>query len=120
MSDSDHADRDQSLDRSVESKPGVDWWLFLTKFLQRGRVIASFAPSSRYMARAVLRGIDFDKKPTIVELGAGTGPITKELLSRMGTRGRLIINELDPDLCRYLRHSFPQADIVEGDAADLD
>ncbi|MFL5342056.1 MAG: class I SAM-dependent methyltransferase [Gemmataceae bacterium] len=107
-------------DRTAETKPGLDWWLFLTKFLQRGRVIASFAPSSRFMARAILRGIDFDKNPTIVELGAGTGPITAELLKRNGTKGRVIINELDPDLCRHLRRRFPQADIIEGDAADLE
>ena len=107
-------------DRPVETKPDLDWWLFLTKFLQRGRVIASFAPSSRFMARAILRGIDFEQSPTIVELGAGTGPITAELLKQTGKKGRVIINELDPDLCRHLRRRFPNADIIEGDAADLD
>lgn len=108
-------------DRAPEAQPSTpDWWLFLTKFFQRGRVIASFAPSSRFMARAVVRGIDFDQARCIVELGAGTGPITKELLARAGKNTRLLIIELDKDLCRYLRKEYPGHDIVEADAADLD
>jgi phospholipid N-methyltransferase len=92
----------------------------LTKFLQRGRVIASFAPSSRFMARAAVRGIDFEKSRCIVELGAGTGPITAELIRRSGKQTRLIIIELDADMCRYLRRRFPTVEIIQADAADLD
>jgi phospholipid N-methyltransferase len=91
-----------------------------TKFLQRGRAIASFAPSSRFMARAILRGIDFSKCRSIVELGAGTGPITAELLKRVDPSCRVLIIELDPDLCRHLRQRFPGVDIVQADASDLD
>lgn len=99
---------------------GSDWWLMFRKFVQRGRTIASFAPSSRFMARSILKGIDFSKTRSVIELGAGTGPITKEILQRAkGTNCRAIIVELDPDLCRRLRRNFPGADIVEADAADL-
>ncbi len=95
-------------------------WLMFTKFLQRGRVIASFAPSSRSMARAILKDINFETARNIVELGAGTGPITHELLKRAGKNCRCLIIELDHDLCRHLRKRFPNADIVEADASDLD
>jgi phospholipid N-methyltransferase len=95
-------------------------WLMFTKFLQRGRVIASVAPSSRSMARSTLRGIDFAGCRCIVELGAGTGPITAELIQRTPPSCRLLIVELDGDLCRHLRKRFPGADIAEADAADLD
>jgi phosphatidylethanolamine/phosphatidyl-N-methylethanolamine N-methyltransferase len=47
----------------------------LTKFLKQGRSIASFAPSSRYMARSIVRGIDFNKARCIVELGAGASHV---------------------------------------------
>jgi phospholipid N-methyltransferase len=91
----------------------------LRKFVQRGRVIASVAPSSRYMARTILRGINFDTARCIVELGAGTGPITAELLRRVKPHTRVLVLELDPDLCARLRRRFPEADVVEADAADL-
>lgn len=108
------------VDRILNPNRGPDWWLMLTKFLQRGRVIASFAPSSRYMARAVLRGIDFTTNPTIVELGAGTGPITEVLLKLATKKSRVLIVELDSDLCARLRTRFPDAEIVEADASQLD
>jgi phospholipid N-methyltransferase len=99
---------------------GPDWWLLLTKFLKQGRTIASFAPSSRFMARSVANGIDFDSARCIVELGAGTGPITAELVRRARPHTRLLVIELDPDLCGRLRARFPQVDVVQGDACHLD
>lgn len=100
-----------------------DWWLVVRKFFQHGTTIASFAPSSRFLARKILKGIDYDKARCIVELGAGTGPITKELIDRVKPHTRLVIVERDPDFCKRLRARFahtPNADIIEGDAAHID
>jgi phospholipid N-methyltransferase len=120
MTPSDQSAQNTQGQSSIDAPAGQGRWLMFTKFLQRGRVIASFAPSSSFMVRAILRGIDFSKCRCIVELGAGTGPVTAELLKRVGPDCRLIIVELDPDLCRHLRKRFPAADIVQADAADLD
>jgi phospholipid N-methyltransferase len=111
---------DASGQSSLASSAGQGRWLMFTKFLQRGRVIASFAPSSRFMVNAILRGIDFSRCQCIVELGAGTGPVTAELLKLVPAHCRLLIIELDADLCRHLRQRFPSADIVHADAADMD
>lgn len=105
----------------LETKPstGADWWLFFRKFLRHGRTIASFVPSSVWLARSLLKGIDVAKPQTIVELGAGTGPITAELLKRASDQTRCIVIERDPDFCLRLRERFPQAEILEADANDL-
>ena len=96
-----------------------DWLLFFSKFLRQGRAIASFVPSSTYLARAVVEGIDFAKARCVVELGAGTGPITAELLRR--ARGcRVVIVERDPDFCARLRERFPGADIAQADAVEVE
>ncbi|HET6576240.1 MAG TPA: methyltransferase domain-containing protein [Fimbriiglobus sp.] len=97
-----------------------DWWLMLRKFAKHGTSIASFVPSSRFLARTSCKGIDFDRARCIVELGAGTGPITKELVARARASTRLVVVELDPDFCKRLRAKFPGVDIVEGDACQLD
>lgn len=115
-----HPEPSAQPDLSPPTDTGAGRWLMFTKFLQRGRVIASFAPSSRFMANAQVRDIDFANAKCIVELGAGTGPITAELLNRAPKHCRLLIIELDRDLCRHLRKRFPGADIVEADATDLD
>jgi phospholipid N-methyltransferase len=97
-----------------------DWLLMFGKFLKHGKSIASFAPSSKYLARSIVHGIDFDAAECIVELGAGTGPVTTELVRRAKPHTKLVVVELDPDFCRRLRQKFPQAEIVEGDATKLD
>ena len=99
---------------------GPDWWLMMKKFWQKGRSIASFAPSSRFMARAILKGINFETARCIVELGAGTGPVTAELVKRVRPHTKLLVVELDPDLCARLRSRFPQLDVVQGDACQFD
>jgi phospholipid N-methyltransferase len=92
----------------------------LRKFVAHGTAIASFSPSSRFLARSMVRGIDWVKAKCVVELGAGTGPITKELVKAANPATKLVIVERDPDFCRLLREKFPMHDIVEGDACRLD
>jgi phospholipid N-methyltransferase len=98
----------------------LDWWLMMKAFWKKGRSIASFAPSSRFMARKVVNGIDFEKARCIVELGAGTGPITAALVKRIKAHTKLLVIELDPDLCGRLKTRFPQIDVVQGDACQFD
>ena len=98
---------------------GPDWWLMMKAFLTQGKRIASFAPSSRFMARKILDGIDWATTRTIVELGAGTGPITAEMVKRAHPDAKLVVIELDPTLCGRLRDRFrdmPNVDVILGDA----
>jgi phospholipid N-methyltransferase len=94
--------------------------LFFGKFLRHGRDIASFVPSSRFLARGVVEGVDFAAARCVVELGAGTGPITAELVRRAPSGCRLLVIERDPDFCARLRERFPGVDVAEADAVDLD
>lgn len=99
--------------------------LFLGKFLSqltRGNPVASIAPSSRWLSRTTVRNIDWDRARTLVELGAGTGPITRVLAERAHPDCRVIAVERDPDFARLLRERFgslPNFEIVEGDAREL-
>jgi phospholipid N-methyltransferase len=106
-----------------QKSPTPDWWLMVRKFLEQGTTVASFAPSSRFLARSMIKGIDYDRAKVIVELGAGTGSITKELLDNIKPHTKFIIVERDPDFCNRLRTRFSEhtnADIIEGDAAQID
>lgn len=110
---------------TVDKKPakksnGSDFWMVFKKFMTQGTAIATPAPSGRFLVREMLRGIDFDTAKVIVELGAGTGPITDILLKKVKPHTRLLIVEIEQDFCDRLRHRFPHAEIVQGDAAHLD
>ncbi|MFM8271512.1 MAG: class I SAM-dependent methyltransferase [Gemmata sp.] len=98
---------------------GPDWWLMMRAFLTQGRRVASFAPSSRSMARKLLDGIDWGSASSIVELGAGTGPITAEMVKLASPNTRIVVIELDPTLCGRLQERFrgtPNVEVILGDA----
>jgi len=100
-----------------------DFTLFLGKFLRHGTKIASIAPSSPALSRLSVSGIDWDTVEGLVELGAGTGPITQAIAERARPDCLVIAIERDPDFCARLRRRFanqPHIRIVEGDVRDLE
>jgi phospholipid N-methyltransferase len=99
-----------------------DFSLFLGKFLRHGTAIASLAPSSRWLSRTTVRNVDWDRARVVVELGAGTGPITQVLARKAPPDCRVVVLERDPDFARLLHQRFdrlPNLDVVEGDVRDL-
>jgi len=97
-----------------------DFGIFFRKFIQKGRNISAATPSSRWLAEAVCRDIDFAKPATIVELGAGTGAVTEVLLDRLRAHHRFVAVEYDADFCDIFRQRFPSVDLIEGDASVIE
>lgn len=76
------------------------------KHIANIRTSGTVVRSSPYLISRLLRAIDFDKARTIVQLGTGTGCITRELLKRLRPDARLIAVELNPVFvaeCRSIR-----------------
>ncbi len=96
--------------------------LFLGKFLRHGTAIASLAPSSPWLSRTTVRNVDWSRARVLVELGAGTGPITRVIADRARPDCKVIVLERDPDFARLLRDRFQTPanfEIIEGDVRDL-
>ncbi len=99
-----------------------DFALFLGKFLTQGTRIASVAPSSRWLSRMTVANIDWARVTALVELGAGTGPITRVIAELARPDCRIVVIERDRDFARLLKERFEgraNFDIVEGDVRDL-
>lgn len=96
-----------------------DLVLFFQKFLNKGLTISSAVPSSPSMVATILQHIDFDRPGTIVELGAGTGPITVEILEKLRPHHRFVMVENDPDFCEILQRRFPSTPLIQEDASKL-
>jgi ornithine lipid N-methyltransferase len=97
--------------------------LFLSKFFRHGIRIASVWPSSRQLSCATIRQIDWRHAQVIVELGAGTGPITEQIIRRLPAHTRLIAIERDHDFAAILQRRFSDhknVEIVQADVRDLD
>jgi phosphatidylethanolamine/phosphatidyl-N-methylethanolamine N-methyltransferase len=99
-----------------------DFSLFLGKFLKHGTAIASLAPSSPWLSRTTVRNVDWDRARVLVELGAGTGPITRVLAEKARPECQVVVLERDPDFARLLKERFQgqsNFDVIEGDVRDL-
>lgn len=73
-------------------------------------------PSGRLLARTMAQYVDVDSKDPVVELGPGTGAITKALIDHGVDQKRLVLVEYNPGFCALLRDRYPQAKVVQGDA----
>lgn len=76
-------------------------------------------PSSRALAREMARAVDPQVPGTVIELGVGTGPVTRALIERGVTADRLMLVETNDEFCRLLRQRYPRARLVQGDALAL-
>ena len=96
--------------------------LFLKRWLRRPLAMGAVVPSGRLLAEALaltaVREIE-GRDGHVVELGAGTGEVTKALLAAGIPADRLALVERDPELVAFLRRHFRGPRIIEGDAAQL-
>lgn len=93
--------------------------LFFRKFVAKGRIISAPAPSGRALVEGMLRHVDFTQPGTIVELGAGTGPVTERIVDRLRPFHRFVAVENDADFCQVLRRRFPETALLQADASKI-
>ncbi len=103
--------------RSTHTRLHGAWTLF-REWVKHPRRTAAVAPSGADLAEAMLDELA-PHSSRVIELGGGTGAITRALLAH-GIGGRsLLVVELNEGLYRHLSKRFPQVRIVLGDAVEL-
>lgn len=88
---------------------------FLKKFLDSPATVGSIIPSSRMLVSAMLSPVDWARAETIVELGAGTGVITRAIEGRRRSDSAFLAFESDPQMRAELGRRYPDA-LLEDDA----
>lgn len=83
-----------------------DLALFRRRLLQNPRQVSAIAPSSRFLARAMAKGLGPDTG-RVVEFGPGTGSLTHAILGAGVPPENLTLFELDPHFADHLRAAFP-------------
>lgn len=86
--------------------------VFLGKFLRQGLTIGSVTPSSRWMSRELARYVDSSKPQKILELGAGTGVVTRVIEDTMHRDSTLVAVEALKDFEPMLRRSTRRTHLV--------
>jgi phosphatidylethanolamine/phosphatidyl-N-methylethanolamine N-methyltransferase len=93
--------------------------IFFTAWLRRPLGIAALLPSGATVADACARLVDLSRPGAVLELGAGTGSLTRGLLRAGCPTDRIIAVECDPELLRVLKARLPAVRAVAGDATRL-
>lgn len=110
--------RRQSLHGARVSGPVKDWLSFAQRMARNPRAIGAISPASPALAEAMAAQVDFNIPGRVLELGPGTGAITKALIRRGLGPERVLAVEADATFARLLRARFPGLDVVEGDATN--
>ena len=94
---------------------------FLRAFVAHPRQVGAVLPTSRSAVRDMLDLGDVPGAELVVELGAGTGSQTAEVLARMKPEARLVALEIDPNLSKLLEERFddPRLQVVCDSAENL-
>ena len=73
----------------------------------------------RRSTNAMARQVDTAGEDIVLELGAGTGAVTRAIQEGGVKPRNLLIVERDPTLCRLLSKRFPEVRVLHGDATNL-
>jgi len=93
--------------------------LFWGRSLRNPRQICSLFPSSPFVGRAMTEAIVARPQPHVIELGAGTGAITRQLIGNGVLPDNLTLVELDAALGAHLQRSFAGVDVMVAPAQEL-
>lgn len=97
----------------------ADATVFFGLWIQKPLRIAAANPSGARLADALARWVELERPGPVLELGAGTGSLTRGLV-RAGCRpDRIIAVEREPRLAAVLRREFPGMTVIEDDAARI-
>src|SRR5688500_16349675 len=102
---------------------------FWKEFRKNFRTTGAILPSSPFLARALASELNEPRKPgRILEVGPGTGPVTREILRLLKPADRLTAIEINPKFVRLLRRRFDsdplfspyrhQTELIEGPVED--
>ncbi|MDN4523321.1 class I SAM-dependent methyltransferase [Fictibacillus fluitans] len=95
---------------------------FVSQYLVKPRTVGAISPSSKYLASKMVQDIDFSASSYIVELGAGTGIFTDQLIEKRKKGTVLLVIEYNAAFYKHLKEKYQDVEhcyVVHGSAEKL-
>lgn len=108
------------LHRLPDEQDVADVLTFFGLWLRQPAAIGAIMPSGRALALAMAREIDIARPGVVLELGGGTGAITKACLDLGVDPQDMVVLEKEPALCERILSRFPGVRVIRGDARRLE
>lgn len=92
---------------------------FLAQWVRRPAAVGAILPSGKSLAHAMAKQIDIERPGLVLELGGGTGTITKACIETGVDPAQIVVLEKAPTFCALIRQRFPEVTVIRGDARNL-
>ena len=89
--------------------------IWLKNWIRYPLVLGAVLPTQRFASNIMASEIS-SKISTVVELGAGTGQITKSIIDKKLKHENLFLVEVNKEFSEILKRKFPNANIYNEDA----
>ncbi len=93
---------------------------FFKGMMQGPKLVGAIVPTSSITAKKMASIVNPNSGLPVLELGPGTGVITKAILARGIPAERLVSVEYSEDFYNHLKETYPAVNFVHGDAFNLD
>ncbi len=111
--------RGTGLRKSLASKFD-DELRFFKGWIDKPKAVGSIVPTSSVTARRMASVINPNSGLPVLEVGPGTGVITRAILARGIKPENLYAVEYSEDFVGHLRRHYPGVNVIQGDAFNLD
>ncbi|TRC99954.1 methyltransferase domain-containing protein [Mesorhizobium sp. WSM4303] len=92
---------------------------FFKGWIDKPKTVGSIVPTSSITARKMASIVNPKSGLPVLEVGPGTGVITRQILALGVKPENLYAVEYSTDFVRHLRQLYPGVNIIEGDAFNL-
>jgi phosphatidylethanolamine/phosphatidyl-N-methylethanolamine N-methyltransferase len=108
-----------TLEQSSAARQVANTGLFFRRWLANPLQMGSIIPSSQTLCRRIAALVKRAEDEVVVELGAGTGVISRALLAAGVPAEKLVVVEIVPEMAAHLRTVLPGVNVLCGDAFEL-
>jgi phosphatidylethanolamine/phosphatidyl-N-methylethanolamine N-methyltransferase len=106
--------------RKVIAEKFDDELRFFKGWMDKPKAVGAILPTSSVAARKMASVIEPASGRPVLELGPGTGVITRAILERGVAPEKLFSIEFSTDFVRHMKAEFPEVNVIQGDAFNLD
>jgi phosphatidylethanolamine/phosphatidyl-N-methylethanolamine N-methyltransferase len=93
--------------------------LFFKRWLANPLQMGSIVPSSRALCERIAAAVRRAPDEYVLELGAGTGVVSRALIEHGVPAEKLVVVEIVPEMANHLRSALPGVNVICGDAFEL-
>ncbi|MGD1933877.1 MAG: class I SAM-dependent methyltransferase [Candidatus Phaeomarinobacter sp.] len=91
---------------------------FIWQFIRDPKSVGAIAPSGAVLSGKMAAGLTRQSK--VLELGGGTGTLTRGIAAAGVEGGNLTVIEMNPDFIRSLKQQFPGARVIDHSAFEIE